>query len=74
MLKRVHQLVYKEAIEMVKERESVYWKSGVWNEYKKRTDIDEVIKNINNAGYGVDVYVDDNGDLYISRPSDGDMF
>lgn len=73
MRKELCSLSRKTAIEIVKEQDHVYWKSGVWNKYSLRTDIDKVIRDIENSGYGVDVYEDD-GEIYVVRPSDGDMF
>lgn len=70
---RLVELKYKEAIDIVERQKRVYWKSGVFNPYILRTDIDKVIEDIKNSGFGVDVDEKD-GDIYVCRPSNGDMF
>ena len=72
-MKKLVTLKYKEAKDIVRRQDHVYWKSGVWNKYELRTDINQVLEDIDKASFGVDVFEKD-GNIYVSRPSDGDMY
>lgn len=65
-------LQFAKAVELIKDRQQVYYKYGVWNQYKRKNTAD-VISKIQNSGYGADVREKD-GELYVSIPSDGDMW
>lgn len=65
-------LQYGEAVALIEKRPQVYYKHGVWNEYKRR-DTAAVIPLIMQSGYGADVREKD-GELYVSVPADCDMW
>lgn len=65
-------LQFAKAVELIKDRQQVYYKHGVWNQYERKNTAD-VISKIQNSGYGADVREKD-GELYVSIPSDGDMW
>lgn len=64
----------KTAIDLIWETETVMYKHGVWNSYEE-TRTDEVIKRIENSGYGADVKIDYNtGMYYVCTPTASDMW
>lgn len=65
-------LQYGEAVTLIEKLPQVYYKHGVWNEYKLR-DTSAVIPLIMKSGYGADVR-EKNGELYVSVPADCDMW
>lgn len=62
------------AIALISGTEKVMYKHGVWNSYEeKRTD--EVIKRIENSGYGADVTINhETGVYYVCTPANADMW
>lgn len=70
--KIICKLAFKEAIEIIKDENEVFYKHGVWNKYEKAST-EYVIKRIENSGYGADVFEED-GELYVSIPSNSDMW
>lgn len=74
MRKTICKLGRKEAIEAIQNRETVMFKSGVWNKYE-RQPIGYVEKRIQNSGYGADVTVEtDTGEMFVCCPSASDMW
>lgn len=71
-MKQLCSLQFAKAVELIKDRQQVYYKHGVWNLYERKNTAD-VISRIQNSGYGADVREKD-GELYVSIPSDGDMW
>lgn len=65
-------LKFKEAVALIQNHPEVYYKHGVWNQYKQR-DTASVISSIMASGYGADVSEKD-GELYVSIPADCDMW
>ncbi len=73
-LSRVCSLQFEKAIEAIKDTKTVMYTHGVWNPYYERKT-EDVIKSIQRSGYGADVDRDDaTGQLYVSIPSEGDMW
>lgn len=66
------ELAYKAAVEAIKDVSTVYYRRGVWNEYRlmKR---EQAQKAIMASGYGADVFLKD-GMYYVSVPCDSDMW
>lgn len=74
MLELIVKLGFSKAIDKIKDREEVFYKHGVWNEYKK-VKTKDAIENIKKSGYGADIYYDDEKDeYYVSVPCDSDMW
>lgn len=72
-MKEICRLGYKKAIEAISGTEKAYYKHGVWNQYNLR-NTEDVIKSIEQSGYGADVELDENGIYYVSIPCDADMW
>ncbi len=74
MLELIVTLGISKAIDKIKDREEVFIKHGVWNEYKK-VKTKDAIEGIKKSGYGADIYYDDEKDeYYVSVPCDSDMW
>lgn len=73
MKEKLCTLGFKTAVDIIDGTERVYYKHGVWNKYKL-TDTEIVKKSIMNSGYGADIYKGENESLYVSIPSDSDMW
>lgn len=65
-------LRFQAAAELIKDRQQVYYRHGVWNEYERKNTAD-VIPRILGSGYGADVYEKD-GELFVSIPNNSDMW
>ena len=65
-------LAYAEAVKAIEGAKTVFFKSGVWNKFQE-IDAETAKKRILNSSYGADVW-EDGGRLYVSCPSEGDMF
>lgn len=73
-MKTICRLRRSEAIEAIKNTETVMYKHGVWNPYYERKTA-VVIKSIENSGYGAEVRFDEEtGKYYVSIPCDSDMW
>ena len=70
---RIVTLGRQEAIDVIKDKPTVMYRHGVWNRYEK-LPTEKAIASISRSGYGADIYRDENGQLYVSIPSDGDMW
>lgn len=74
MFELIVKLGFSKAIDKIKDREEVFYKHGVWNEYKK-VKTKDAIESIEKSGYGADIYYDDETDeYYVSIPCDSDMW
>jgi hypothetical protein len=62
----------KEAISSIDGTEEVYFRHGIWNEWRLRKT-EDVKKSIENSGYGADVFKE-NGMMYVSIPCQSDMW
>ena len=72
-LKRLVKLGRKNAIDLIKDEEYVWYKRGCCRGYRM-TFTDSAIREIKQSGYGVDVYIDSyNMKFYIVQPVDFDM-
>lgn len=73
-MKRLCDLEYDKAIDIIRGTDKVYFKRGVWNEYGLVTT-DYAINGIKQSSYGADVYYNEkNGMYYISCPVNSDMW
>lgn len=73
-MKNVCTLQFQRAVDAIKHTKTVMYKHGVWNKYNERKT-EDVIKSIQNSGYGADVRYDETNDLfYVSVPCDADMW
>ncbi len=66
-------LRFQEAIDLIAGTMRVFYRHGVWNEYKK-VPTERAIEAIKKSGYGADVYQDSSGQFYVSVPCDSDMW
>ena len=71
-MKTLCTLRFKEAVDLIKNHQQVYYRHGVWNQYQRR-DTTAVITSIMGSGYGADVFEKD-GELYVSVPAAADMW
>lgn len=72
--KNICKLKYAEAVESIENADKVYFKEGIWNQYKlvDREDAEYFIKN---SEIGADVNVDEeSGMYYVSCPYQSDMW
>mgnify|MGYP001850902232 FL=1 len=73
-MKNICTLQFQKAVDAIKHTKTVMYKHGVWNEYYMRKT-EDVIKSIQDSGYGADVRYDENSDRYfVSVPCDADMW
>lgn len=73
-MKRICKLSFQQSIDTIKDTIYVYFKSGVWNEYRL-VSTNEAIRRINNSGYGADVdYNEKDGMYYVCCPCNSDMW
>jgi len=64
----------KEAIDLIRETETVMYKHGVWNSYEKKST-EDVIRKIEASGYGADVRINyGTGVYYVCTPAQADMW
>ena len=73
-MKEICSLAFEPAVDAIRHTKTVMYKHGVWNEYAERPT-EDVIKSIQNSGYGADVRYDEATDRYfVSLPCDDDMW
>ena len=73
-MKRICELSFKDAVNIIKDTKQVYFRKGIWNPYKL-VDTSYAIDRINRSGYGADVYLnDEDGMYYVSCPCSSDMW
>ena len=54
--------------------EKVFCQKGVWNSFEPDTRLN-AIERVKRSSYGADIYKDnDSGDLYVSMPTQSDMW
>ena len=74
MLKEIVHLGIKTAIaEVEKAEKKIFSRSGVWNDYSLTTK-ERAISAIKKCGYGADIYIDEEKNIYVSMPCQSDMW
>lgn len=66
------ELQYEQAVDIVKEYDTVLFRHGVWNKYEYMPSA-KAIERIRKSGYGADVFRD-NDQIYVSCPVSSDMW
>lgn len=59
--------------EVEKAEKKVFSRSGVWNDYSLTTK-ERAISAIEKCGYGADIYIDEEKNIYVSMPCQSDMW
>jgi hypothetical protein len=73
-MKKVCELSYQFAIKAIESTKQVYFKSGVWNNYKL-VDTQYAIGRIKKSKYGADIYLDEKTGMYhVCCPVGSDMW